>query len=226
MRYRLRTLLIVLSASALALAAWRPVERGRVRQFAIRNILADGGEIEFDSDQAPDAVLSRCLSLAGQIANADFTHTVRQVRFGRGSHDDDLAALAVLSEAQSVDLSYCFRISDQGVEWVGKCSRLEELWLYRNDPEVPDNFTPPRFDFHTQGRITDKSLKTVAQCPRLRLLLLYDNDFTDDGLTPLHSLTRLERIGLLGTDVSADGAAALNAALPNCKIEWLEASEE
>jgi hypothetical protein len=225
MRYRLRTLLIVVSLSALVLAAWRPVERGQARQSAIRDILAEGGEIEFDGDQPATDLVNRFLRLAEWITSADFTRTVREVRFGRGVDDADLAALATLSETQRIDLSYCYRISDKGVEWVGKCPRLEELWLYRNDPDGPTNHTPPSFNFSTQGRVTDRSLEIVAQCKHLRVLCLYDNAFTNEGLTHLHSLGCLERICLNGTYVTEDGTVSLKAALPNCKVEWVESSD-
>jgi hypothetical protein len=226
MRFRLRTLLIVVSLTAMALAAWRPVERGRARQSAIRDILAKGGEIEFDRDQPATDLVTRCLRFAERITSADYTRTVREVRFGKGIEDADIAALAVLSEAQSINLSYCEQISDKGVEWVGRCSRLEELWLYRNDPDGPTNHTPPRFNFVTQGRITDRSLEIVAQCKHLRVLGLYDNTFTDEGLTHLHSLGCLEKVGLCGTHVTEDGAASLKAVLPNCKVEWIELSDK
>lgn len=225
MRYRLRTLLIVVSLSAIVLALWTPVQRGRARYSAIQSILAKGGQIKFDRDQPATDFVSRILRLAERTTSADFTRSVRDVRFGKGIEDADLAVLAVLSETQSIDLSYCWGISDKGVEWVGKCSRLEELWLYRNDPDGTTNHTPPRFNFSTQSRVTDRSLEIVARCKRLRVLCLYDNAFTNVGLTQLHSLGSLERICLNGTRVTEHGVASLKAALPNCKVEWIEWSE-
>ncbi|HQU47325.1 MAG TPA: hypothetical protein PK867_31270, partial [Pirellulales bacterium] len=39
-------------------------------------------------------------------------------------------------------------------------------------------------------------------------------------MKPLHKLTRLRQIVLTGSKVTAAGVAELQAALPNCKIDW------
>ncbi len=39
-------------------------------------------------------------------------------------------------------------------------------------------------------------------------------------LTPLHTRKDLRLVTLEGTKVTADGVAALQKALPDCKIEW------
>jgi hypothetical protein len=44
-------------------------------------------------------------------------------------------------------------------------------------------------------------------------------DVSDAGLEHLHDLTNLKELDLTGTKVTAEGVAALQKALPKCKIE-------
>ena len=55
---------------------------------------------------------------------------------------------------------------------------------------------------------------------RLRRLSLAGSKVTDDGLKPLHGLTGWQELDLTGTKVTAAGVAALQKALPKCKIVW------
>jgi hypothetical protein len=75
--------------------------------------------------------------------------------------------------------------------------------------------------FHNSG-MNDTDLENVVE-----LLLHIGNvktlsvhcGVTDSGVRCLARLQSLDRISLLGTSVTADGAEQLRAALPNCKVE-------
>ncbi len=69
--------------------------------------------------------------------------------------------------------------------------------------------------------VTDRCLQELSQMPNLIGLELADNrEITDAGLEYLASLTRLRKLGLVGTGVSQEGVERLQARLPECEIHW------
>ena len=54
----------------------------------------------------------------------------------------------------------------------------------------------------------------------LEVLFLVRTKIGDAGLKHLAGMTNLEHLGLAGTQVTAEGVADLQKALPNCKISW------
>lgn len=67
--------------------------------------------------------------------------------------------------------------------------------------------------------VTDSGLQHVKRLARLRSLsIYYDNEVTDAGLENLKGLTRLRRILCDSANVTDEGVARLQEALPNCII--------
>ena len=67
--------------------------------------------------------------------------------------------------------------------------------------------------------VTDAGLKELATLKRLQELNLSYTGATDAGLKRLEKLKGLLRLNLRGDRVTADGVAALQKALPDCKID-------
>jgi formylglycine-generating enzyme required for sulfatase activity len=92
------------------------------------------------------------------------------------------------------------RLSDRSLEALAHCSGLKTL--HAND-----------------WNITDAGLRwLVESCRGLMYLHLDRTAITDAGLTPLAGLKFLQGLRLSGTRVTPAGVAALQAALPNCRI--------
>jgi len=69
-------------------------------------------------------------------------------------------------------------------------------------------------------RITDAGLATFDGCETLSLLFLADTAISDAAVDQLQQFTKLERLDVGNTKVSAEGVARLRAALPRCCIEY------
>ena len=72
--------------------------------------------------------------------------------------------------------------------------------------------------------ISDEGAAHLAGLKSLRTLMLANQEhqggITDRGLAHFRGLTRLQELDLSGNQVTASGVAALQTALPNCKIVW------
>ncbi|MEY4672407.1 MAG: hypothetical protein RL148_191 [Planctomycetota bacterium] len=67
--------------------------------------------------------------------------------------------------------------------------------------------------------VGDEAMEHVAALPNLQVLQLVSTRVTDQGLRRLHGTRSLQRVYLWGSAVSAEGAAALAAALPGVKVD-------
>jgi Ran GTPase-activating protein (RanGAP) involved in mRNA processing and transport len=63
-------------------------------------------------------------------------------------------------------------------------------------------------------------LKHLARFPNLKVVGLQYTPVTDKGLENLKTLQNLTDLNLQDTKVTTAGVAALQAALPNCKVVW------
>ncbi len=113
--------------------------------------------------------------------------------------DQELAKLAPVMEAMvSLDLSST-KVSDKGVEVIGKAPNLKVLRL----PETG---------------ITDASLDLLAGLSELESLNLYGTQVTTAGVAKLVTLPNLKRLYLWQTQVDEAGAEELRKKMPGCEI--------
>jgi len=70
------------------------------------------------------------------------------------------------------------------------------------------------------ARVTDDSLEVLGRHSTMETLDISGTPVTDRGLTHLHVSKSLKTLNVSKTKVTAAGVAALQKALPNCKIEW------
>jgi hypothetical protein len=73
---------------------------------------------------------------------------------------------------------------------------------------------------YSEDRITNDRLAPLESFTRLKRLELHWTDVGDAGLLHLYGLKNLQQIDLRRTKVTAAGIAALQKALPDCKIDW------
>lgn len=69
-------------------------------------------------------------------------------------------------------------------------------------------------------RATDEVMKELGRIPTLEVVRLgFDKSLTDKGLLELAGCKSLKLVEVFGTKVTAEGAKALQAALPMCRVE-------
>jgi len=112
--------------------------------------------------------------------------------------DEGLKLLTTLPNLEILDLKGT-RITDAGLAEVGRLERLKGLYL-------------------TRTGITDAGLENLRNLNELETLILWDTAIGDAGLEHLKSLQHLKEVILWNTRVSQQGAAALQAALPECDV--------
>ncbi len=72
---------------------------------------------------------------------------------------------------------------------------------------------------------SDADLANIARLRRLSELNLSDANLSDAGIEQLTGSAALARIVLNRTSITSAGVAALQKALPSCKIEWIAAAK-
>src|SRR5438067_264254 len=116
--------------------------------------------------------------------------------------DEGLKYLRDLTRMEDLDL-YGVKITDTGVEHLRKMTGLRRLNLLG-------------------GQITDASAEILSQFRELRDLNLYRSRITNAGLARLQSLKKLEMLDLRYSGVTNTGVQAFRAAVPECKIAYVE----
>src|SRR5436305_6368825 len=118
--------------------------------------------------------------------------------------DDGLKYLRDLTQMEDLDL-YGVKITDAGLEHLRKMKGLRRLNLLG-------------------AQITDASAEILAQLRELRDLNLYRSRMTNAGLAKLQSLKSLEMLDLRYSGVTNAGVQAFRAAVPKCKITYVDAA--
>ena len=101
--------------------------------------------------------------------------------------------------------------------------KLQELWL--NNAKITDaglvhlkELTNLKFLFLQNTQISDAGLVHLKELTKLERLDLRDTQITDAGLVHLKGLACLQELWLYATKITDAGVAALQKALPNCRI--------
>jgi hypothetical protein len=109
------------------------------------------------------------------------------------------AGLKGFKDLELIDLRYT-KLTDAGLRELTGLKKLSTLLL-------------------TGTGVDDESLKIIGQIKSLTTLDLTSRPVTDTGLKNLTGLGNLKTLYLNGTKVTDAGVAAMNTALPKCKIE-------
>jgi hypothetical protein len=117
-----------------------------------------------------------------------------------GIKADDVRSLQAMPKLNNLGFSYN-QLDAETMKTVGTLTRLKALSL-RNA------------GFNESGLANLQSLRELER------LELRGSTVTDAGLNHLRGLSNLKNLNLTETIVTAAGVNALQAALPNCKIEW------
>lgn len=144
----------------------------------------------------------------------------------QGLSADTFVLLRRLPTLTTLSLKGC-QLPADGIQEVASLSNLRKLfltdcaWVTDADLKELTRLKQLRILVLTGcTRVTDGGLKNLAACPQLRSLELMDcKQVSDAGLKDLTALKQLQHLGLSGcAGVTAEGEAAVKAALPHCRI--------
>src|SRR5690349_5122359 len=142
--------------------------------------------------------------------------------------DSSLAPLANMKNLKRLNLLGTL-ITDDGLKYLRDLTKMEDLDLYGvkiTDTGVEHlrNMTALRRLNLLGGQITDASADILSRFGEMRDLNLYRSKITDAGLAKLQSLKKLEMLDLRYSGVTNAGVQAFRAAVPNCKITYVDAA--
>src|SRR5437016_5947360 len=142
--------------------------------------------------------------------------------------DNSLAPLANMKNLKRLNLLGTL-ITDEGLKYVRGLKQMEDLDLYGvkiTDTGVEHlrEMTGLRRLNLLGGQITDASAEILSQFRELRDLNLYRSRITNAGLAKLQSLKKLEMLDLRYSGVTSAGVQAFRAAVPNCKITFVDSA--
>ena len=120
--------------------------------------------------------------------------------------DEGVKQIAGLTGLIALDLSGT-KLSDEGLAHLKGMKSLQKLTLLGTG-------------------VTDEGLSALAGMPELRELNLYRTRTTNSGLSKLQGLKKLEALDLRYSDVSRGGIEAFRAAVPGCRIEFLDSAAQ
>jgi formylglycine-generating enzyme required for sulfatase activity/Leucine-rich repeat (LRR) protein len=146
--------------------------------------------------------------------------------------NDGLIHLKNLTNLRQLILTHT-RVSDAGLVHLKDLSNLQELWLgatLLSDAGLVHlgGLTNLRFlSLGVNTQVTDAGLIHLKGLTNLKDLNLSMTQLTDAGVPMLASLgTRLDKLSVEGTHISAKGFATLRAAVPGIPLKWTEANRD
>ena len=175
----------------------------------------------------PLPALKRLALNGWNITDAGLAHLARQhslsmlMLSNTSIGDEGLAHLAKLESLTTLHISNT-RITDAGLRHLARLPNLRALDLQSTEVRGPGlrHIATLVEDWLIlkRTRIDDAALRELKGAERLLCLDLEDTAITDAGLVHLHGLPNLSLISLDGTQVTAQGLAALNKAMPTLGI--------
>lgn len=150
---------------------------------------------------------------------------LKKVRLAANQIDaEGLAKLGELTQLETVDLSECLQITDQATESLTGLVNLKDLNLWRVN--LSDTGIAPVGKLLSlqklnldNTRLSDAGLAELSGLTELTFLHLGSTLITDEGLVHLEGMKKLADLIVTRTAVTQEGVDALQAKLPNTKIQ-------
>ena len=222
LRFRLRTLFVVVTAASLWLA-WQ-ASQARRQKVAVELVGKYGGNVYYDfNDKNRGARPPAWKAYIASVIGDDFMYSVVGVGLGGIAIDDEAIAtiaphLAGLRHLTWLDIDNV-RITDTGLSHLGQINQLERL-LVRSQGSPRLTITDEGLGFLgkltsltslviNDAPITGRGLTRLSELRQLVSLNLDYTDVNDDGLQNVGTSHQIKRLRLRGTKISGDGLAHL-----------------
>ncbi len=113
----------------------------------------------------------------------------------RGQVDDHIITASVQPKPKAPNVEFVIATADSGLV---------------SEPNSSIRYLDPP--------VNDRDIARLADCTELKWLVLDNTDVSDAGLAVLHGMTKLRRIYIRGSRVTAEGVEQLKAALPDATV--------
>jgi len=218
-RYSVRSLLALISFSAMAIAGFAHYSRTRHEAFAA--VREAGGQIQMGIGEptrlekwfGPElfGVVNKIDLRKGSADNELMKHIGRLAELGRidlSNADIDDDGLRLISHLPLTELWLQeTKISDDSAETISEMQTLRFLQL--NATSLTDNFLeqlqslPKLEDLGLRGtKVTSTGMQYLSRHPRLKKLDVYSTDVDDSGVAELAKCNQLTDIGLSSTKIT------------------------
>lgn len=220
LRFRLRTLLLLITVVGIALAVTTNAAR---RQKEARKVIHDaGGQVwyEYHSTPTPGIPNSRFNRNAlppgppwlRELIGEDYFCTVNCVNlFRKEITKADLAKIAQLPDLITVNL-YGTQIVDP-LTRKGRPINDSDLGLVQHMKSL-HNVVLSSTD------VTDDGLQRLTHLAELNELYLQNSKVTNAGIEMISQFSKLKTLDVRGTGISREGKQQLRQRLPNTRVEW------
>lgn len=136
--------------------------------------------------------------------------------------DRTLKAATAFPDLAVVNLSYCWRVSDEGIHHLKSLKQLKVLIMYRNSARFAGTLLPHGLSVEKAEtipqRLTDEALTHISSMETLEVLNIAHNEFGKNAVLKLQNLKSLQRLTVDDRQASPEVITALRTALPGCKI--------
>ena len=224
-RFSLRSLLVVVSVLAIALAGfayWRDAKR---REAAAADWLLDHGASVAHVDGRPLEQRPLWVQRLAMMMPEYCLLTVYWVDFPKDTTDAELVILDDLPNLTTLHLDHAVNVTPAGLTHLRSLKRLEVLYLKQTPAgdaglAHADHLHNLKEIWIEVSGITDASMPWIASNRNLTHLDLDGTQITDNSLPLLAKLEHLEVLALRGTPTTAQGLSQLNQ-LPRLKHLYL-----
>jgi hypothetical protein len=143
---------------------------------------------------------------------------------------DGLASVGELTNLASIALGGCHGVDDRGMPYLGKLTKLRSLAMSGvsvTDAGLAQLKPLVELDFLVISgpNLTDRAVETITGFTKLNQLVIGRSQIGDEGLRMLATAKSLRKLALEQTRATAAGVTTLQAALPNCKIDYRPAAD-
>lgn len=188
----------MLLVTAVCVALGVVLERARRQQRAVSALTEVFADVKLDNDPH----VHRASKYLEQIDVHCFHSVVWVILDASSVNDETMVHLESLPHLEVLMLLEQADVSSEGLKHLESLPRLKALIL-------------------ASGQIDDQGLVYIASRSNLEELeIQYQEDITDRGLQQLAALKKLKRLTLWKCGVTQDGVDRLQAALPNCEIDY------
>ena len=204
-RFRLATLLFVLTCFALCLGIW--VTRSRRQQVAVQLLRDRGGcSVGYSNGSpAPDAPRTWSAFVAEKLGE-DYVYKVTFVRFENDVTDGDLVPLSDLPHVEDLRVESS-ELTEDGFATIGRLRNLDYLTLNVKSAPVDAWATIGQLSKVTTLNLSgsalgDGEIASISSLPNLRHIYLNDTQVSNDVLRHLAKHSNLETVELIRTNIT------------------------